>query len=741
MDKLKYVKLENQDGTYSDSIPLSVDSDYIDINGTTLTNTLNKKPYYYSTVANMKADTKLKAGDMVITLGYHSENDGGASKYVIKASSDKYYETLSNNLKAELIIEDRINVKQVGAYGDGVHDDTAAMEAAWDLQWALTLAPSSADSATTNTYPKIFPVYFPRGNYLYNGDGRTLEENELVYIYGESPSSTTIYIQKTTTVLFNTTNRVRWIEVRNLCFIGGSGIFNQRWSGVPAGPKNVVDRGPLIEGCIFKRYRGCCIGSNCNDWPYWYINNNTFAGTVNSIGVATPGDTAQTMISNNSFTLNRYHIKCIDGGRGVVIMNNDFIKGESRTNRDPNVSLHDIWIQPSYSQWGIGSNFSSGNKCVITKNKFGGENVLANDYKIIIANAVSADADYLSSLEYSTTEYTRGQLVHTVIEKDNMFNWVPSYPGEAVIYVAINHLYNNDWNIHANHVKYFVKFADPFYTEYENRTFSTDDSHVDSYWTLTSQWGFGTNLLEVSSKGSFFVDNRINISNIKEYFLISDPMKIALDYNEINTINKDHYYKMLSSDHLSRPNLSSQATSEYSEDIHGTTFGNKITLPSSGQWFAFNAGDFRINFNKPVYVEFDIKSTNENSENESLSITCSSRVYDEGGNPHEKYIYKKGLLLTNDYVHYQIKLNLYAPFLNTVFTNATNSSVQVDIQNFVVYASDSPQSLIEKGHFGDIVLYNNDSHNAKIKLESNNTISITFADGTVKYISLTDNAS
>ena len=35
MDKLKYIKLENEDGTYSDSIPLSVQADYVDINENT----------------------------------------------------------------------------------------------------------------------------------------------------------------------------------------------------------------------------------------------------------------------------------------------------------------------------------------------------------------------------------------------------------------------------------------------------------------------------------------------------------------------------------------------------------------------------------------------------------------------------------------------------------------------------------------------------------------------------------
>lgn len=41
MDRLKYIKLENEDGSYSSSIPLAVDSDHVDVNGTTLTNKLS----------------------------------------------------------------------------------------------------------------------------------------------------------------------------------------------------------------------------------------------------------------------------------------------------------------------------------------------------------------------------------------------------------------------------------------------------------------------------------------------------------------------------------------------------------------------------------------------------------------------------------------------------------------------------------------------------------------------------
>ncbi len=41
MDKLKYIKLKNEDGTYTNAIPLAVDSDHVDIGGDTLTSKLN----------------------------------------------------------------------------------------------------------------------------------------------------------------------------------------------------------------------------------------------------------------------------------------------------------------------------------------------------------------------------------------------------------------------------------------------------------------------------------------------------------------------------------------------------------------------------------------------------------------------------------------------------------------------------------------------------------------------------
>lgn len=126
-DLIKKIKIKKQDGTFTDYIPIGAEAQNVSTSdGDSVQLKLNKKPYYYNSVADMKADTKLKAGDMAATLGYYEINDGGGATYKItdEKSETDYQEELGNGLYATLIIEDDVNVKQFGAYGDGIHDDT-----------------------------------------------------------------------------------------------------------------------------------------------------------------------------------------------------------------------------------------------------------------------------------------------------------------------------------------------------------------------------------------------------------------------------------------------------------------------------------------------------------------------------------------------------------------------------------------------------------------------------------------
>lgn len=85
----------------------------------------------FDTVADMKQATNLINGSYAKTLGYHSINDGGKSLYKItnQQPESQYYETLDNNLYA-ILIDEKVHPEQFGAYGDGIHNDSQAIQTA-----------------------------------------------------------------------------------------------------------------------------------------------------------------------------------------------------------------------------------------------------------------------------------------------------------------------------------------------------------------------------------------------------------------------------------------------------------------------------------------------------------------------------------------------------------------------------------------------------------------------------------
>ena len=127
----------------------------------------------FNTVAEMKEDEYLVAGDTCQTLGYYSANDGGAGLYKIVDDSQLVDDggsihNLSNGLKAELIIDDNtINVKQFGAKGDNVQDDTNFIQ---------------------NAIDKTKNIYIPNGTYLVS----TLNIPSYTSIIGQSSHNTII---------------------------------------------------------------------------------------------------------------------------------------------------------------------------------------------------------------------------------------------------------------------------------------------------------------------------------------------------------------------------------------------------------------------------------------------------------------------------------------------------------------------------------------------------------------------
>lgn len=132
---VKKMKIMQPGGTLSNYVPIGAEAENINVDGESVETKLGKKPYYYDTVADMKADTKLKAGDMVVTLGYYSANDGGGARYKIvnTVSQIDYQEILNNNLYATLIINNYTIPEIFGAYGDNEHDDSLFIYKAFNM--------------------------------------------------------------------------------------------------------------------------------------------------------------------------------------------------------------------------------------------------------------------------------------------------------------------------------------------------------------------------------------------------------------------------------------------------------------------------------------------------------------------------------------------------------------------------------------------------------------------------------
>lgn len=207
MDKIKTVKIKNEDGTISDeSYTITTDAKYVDMaNGynvqetigvvnvgtdgsiieqiDNVNNNLNKKAYYFNSVANMKA-AGLKEGDYAVTLGYYEINDGGNGEYKIVngAYTDNggSYIRLNNGLYAELIVQREVCIKQFGAKGDSNNDDTIAIQNCVDFAFNsnLDVVVNGSSGYYRITLPIIVNIWRAAKGYWQGIANKILGENQ-----------------------------------------------------------------------------------------------------------------------------------------------------------------------------------------------------------------------------------------------------------------------------------------------------------------------------------------------------------------------------------------------------------------------------------------------------------------------------------------------------------------------------------------------------------------------------------
>ena len=98
----------------------------------------------FDNVSSLTSATNLIAGSFARTLGYYNRGDGGGATYKIVASSDAdnnhLYETINDNLKAELQFDGVININALGADNTATNDSSSVFNTAFafiNSQWLL----------------------------------------------------------------------------------------------------------------------------------------------------------------------------------------------------------------------------------------------------------------------------------------------------------------------------------------------------------------------------------------------------------------------------------------------------------------------------------------------------------------------------------------------------------------------------------------------------------------------------
>lgn len=116
------------------------------------------KAVQFPTIADLQSRKNLKVGDIVEVLGYYKAGDGAGHKKIITSDDDGSGVQLSNKLWANIVHNGEVNIKWLGAKGDGIIDDSKSFNINYDL-------------------------YIPKGTYLLN---KTISMNSRKSIRGEN---------------------------------------------------------------------------------------------------------------------------------------------------------------------------------------------------------------------------------------------------------------------------------------------------------------------------------------------------------------------------------------------------------------------------------------------------------------------------------------------------------------------------------------------------------------------------
>jgi len=241
--------------------------------------TLNKivSNYTFDTIADLQNADYLVEGDIVEVLGYYEKGDGAEHKRKIEATNDCSGILLSNTLFANIQNKDKVNVKFLGAKGDGVNDTEAFSKG------------------------QGMNLYVPAGNY------HIYASLNLPILVGESTNNSIITLMEGYNLLINENIELLHHEELTIVKVGDKTTIDSSSTIM-----DIVDNMSICNTVKIKNVSIVCL-TDINDEDSWIDNTNK----------SRMGSTYR--ISSTDITVNKLYVYGVSSA--LVIYDNGINKG------------------------------------------------------------------------------------------------------------------------------------------------------------------------------------------------------------------------------------------------------------------------------------------------------------------------------------------------------------------------------------------------------------------------------
>ena len=498
----------------------------------------------FDTVADMKNATNLINGSYARTLGYHSKNDGGSSLYKIRSilNTDIVNECNiislnNNNLIAELIVNDYLNIKQFGSYGNGINDDTTSIQNA------------------INLYKKVF---IPKGTYLISN----LIIKNKVEIFGESENTILKSINNNTHEnLIETDANANRCIIKDLTIDGNEEINNcfylNRASGTIDG---FFDCKHILDNVVIKNaiQVGLYVTSNVRETRFLNLD----VAHNGTRGIYLRG--TDNMLSNCSSHSNGEDGFYITGSNNKIVNSKAFMNGLSGTNQT---------IPAGITLRGVVNTITS---CEVQENVFDG--IKISGYMNVITGCI-IDSNGSTA---GNINYNKASGVHLINAID--------LPRGA----DFNGLFNNI--ISSGHVsgnqKYGILIEDYIKGDYINHpSYNIIDSICEEDYTqITNEQNFVdmisfsddtipniTNSVILNGNNYYQNIETNSLTGLTQSYYNTDADKFKIDVLTLS--NSGHNLKLQSNTYINSPaNTSNAIYTIFSSNPNGETYGSPKAL-------------------------------------------------------------------------------------------------------------------------------------------------------------------